>query len=92
MQTYTIQVSGISGDVMQLLLERAQSRGKELTEYVLFVLEQEVHHEEKMTFRDVFVTSGAGFEKSGMSDDELSDFLEAEVRSYRQEQSSQERN
>jgi hypothetical protein len=43
-----------------------------------------------MTFREIFSPSQAGFDKIGMTDDELSDFLEAEVKAYRAERRDRE--
>jgi hypothetical protein len=43
-----------------------------------------------MTFRQVFAPSQAGFDETGMSDDELSDYVEAEVRAYRAERRAKE--
>jgi hypothetical protein len=37
------------------------------------------------TFREIFAPSQAGFDQMGMTDEELSDFLEAEVKAYRAE-------
>lgn len=43
-----------------------------------------------MTFRQIFASSQAGFDQTGMTDDELSDFLEAEVKAYRAERRAKE--
>ena|SRR5579872_1282788 len=43
-----------------------------------------------MTFRQIFAPSQAGFDQTGMSENELSDFLEAEVKAYRAERRARE--
>jgi hypothetical protein len=43
-----------------------------------------------MTFRQIFASSQTGFDQTGMTDDELSDFLEDEVKAYRAERQAKE--
>jgi hypothetical protein len=43
-----------------------------------------------MTFRQIFAPSQTGFDQTGMTDDELSDFVEAEVKAYRAERRAKE--
>jgi hypothetical protein len=42
------------------------------------------------TFREIFAPTQAGFDQTGMTDEELSDFLEAEVKAYRAERRANE--
>jgi hypothetical protein len=42
------------------------------------------------SFREIVAPSQAGFDQTGLTDDELSDFLEAEVKAYRAEQATNE--
>ena len=44
----------------------------------------------EMTFWQIFVPSQAGFDQTEMTNDELSDFLEAEVKAYRAERRAKE--
>jgi hypothetical protein len=45
----------------------------------------------KPTFREIFAPSQPGFDQSGLSEEELSEFVEAEVKAYRAERRARER-
>jgi hypothetical protein len=83
-----IQISGIPGELLRRLDERVRERGSDRSEYICEVLEKELAEETPhagMTFREIFAPSQDGFDQSGMTDEELSDFIEAEVKTYRAE-------
>ena len=72
------------------------------TRLTLIIPGDEIEEEEKLdriagepphtstTFRQIFAPSQAGFDQTGITDDELSDFLEAEVKAYRAERRAKE--
>ena len=49
---------------------------------------EEIQHPTGKTFQHIFDTPQEGFDQSGMSEDELSDFIEAEVKAYRIERNA----
>lgn len=61
--------------------------GKELT--ASGATEQTTPRIEK-SFREIFAPSQQGFDQAGMTDEELSDFVEAEVKQYRAERNAKE--
>lgn len=43
-----------------------------------------------MSFREIFASSQEGFDQTGMTDEELADAIEAEVKAYRAERKARE--
>jgi hypothetical protein len=92
-KTYTIQITGVPGELLRRLDERVQECGGDRSGYICEVLEKDLAEQMPhagMTFREIFAPAQEGFDQSGMTDEELSDFIEAEVKAYRAERRARE--
>ena len=83
--------------IRETLYERlstlASHRGQKVEEVADEILTQTLERtalQSGMTFSEIFAPLQQDFEESGMSDEELSEFVEAEVKAYRAEQRVQE--
>jgi hypothetical protein len=88
-----VEVS-IPDDLRERFDARVREHGGDQAQYVREVLERDLRveapHRER-TFCDIFGPSQEGFAATGMSDEALSDFVEAEVKTYRAERRERER-
>ena len=89
MRTLTIEVSGISDETMSRLDKRAEACGTDRSQIILEIIEaglkdtQSAAHE--LTFAEIVAPLQQDFEASGMSEDELGEFIDSEIQAYRRE-------
>ncbi len=87
MHTITVEVC-IPDDLRDRFDARVREHGGDQGKYLREVLERDLRAQAPhagMTFREIFAPSQEGFAATGMSDEELSDFVEGEVKAYRAE-------
>jgi hypothetical protein len=92
MQTFMVEVS-LPEELRERFDARVREHGGDQGEYVREVLERDLRTEVPhvgMTFREILAPAQAGFVAAGMTDEELSEFVEAEVREYRAERRARE--
>jgi hypothetical protein len=83
----TIEVN-LPDDLRERFEARVREHGGDQGQYFRNLLERDLRVETPhpgMTFREIFAPSQEGFAATGMTDEELSDFVEAEVKAYRAE-------
>jgi hypothetical protein len=92
MDTFTIEVA-IPENLRERFEARVRARGGDHASYVREVVERDLQADAPhagMTFKEIFASSQEGFDTTGTSDDELSEFIEAEVKQYRAERRARE--
>lgn len=93
MHTFSVDLS-IPDELRERFDARVRAHGGDQGEYVREVLERDLRAEaphQERTFREIFAPSQEGFASTKMSDEALSDFVEAEVKAYRAERRETER-
>lgn len=85
MHTFTVEVT-LPDELRERFDARVQEHGGDHARYIREVLERDLTgglpHQE-MTFREIFAPSQEGFAATGLSDEELAEAVEAEVKAYR---------
>jgi len=92
MVTFSVELT-LSDELRERFDARVREHGGNLCDYLREVLERDLRAEPVhpgMSFREIFERSQAGFTESGMTDEELSEFVEAEVKQYRAERRARE--
>lgn len=92
MHTVTVQVS-IPDDLREQFDSRVRAHGGDQGQYVRELLVRDLRAESPhpgMTFREIFAPTQEGFGATGMTDEELAEFAEQEVKQYRAERPARE--
>jgi hypothetical protein len=87
MTTITIEVS-VPDDLRERFEARVRAHGGDQSRYVGEVVERDLRAEAPhpgMSFREIFAPAQEGFAATGMTEEVLADFVEAEVKAYRME-------
>ena len=90
--TFTVEVR-IPNELRERFDARVREHGGDQDQYIREVLERDLRTEAPhpaMSFREIFAPSQEGFAAAGMSDESLSDFIEAEVKTFRAERRARE--
>jgi plasmid stability protein len=92
MHTITVKVS-LPDELRERFEARVQEHGGDQERYVREVLERDLTGERphpELTFREIFAPSQEGFTQTGLSDEDLAEAVEAEVKLYRAERRARE--
>jgi hypothetical protein len=87
MHTISVKVS-LPEELLERFDARVEQHGGDQAEYVRQVIERDLRAEppqRETTFREIFAPSQEGFIATGMTDEALTEVVEAEVKSYRAE-------
>lgn len=93
METISVELS-LPDDLREQFEARVQAHGGDQGRYIREVVERDLRGEvplSGMTFREIFAPAQEGFAATGMTDEGLSEFVEAEVKAYRAERQARER-
>jgi metal-responsive CopG/Arc/MetJ family transcriptional regulator len=89
MDTYTIEVTGIPEDLLQRLDKWMREQGRDRSQFIREIIEEKLQEHEKpqsgKTFAEILAPLQQDFEATGMSDEELGDFIDAEIKAHRAE-------
>jgi metal-responsive CopG/Arc/MetJ family transcriptional regulator len=89
MQTHTIEVI-ISTDLLERIDERAQACGRDRSQVIQDIIARALQEEKRphagMTFAEILEPLQKDFEATGMTEEELGEFIDAEIKAYRSEQ------
>ena len=92
MHTHTIEVTGLPDDVLQRLDSWMREQGRDRSEFIREIIEEKLQDHENptaaSTFAEILAPLQQDFEATGMTDDELGDFIDAEIKSHRSERRS----
>lgn len=88
----TIEVK-LSDELLKRLDERIRERGGDRSRYIQEVLEKDLcgTPHAGMTFAEILAPLQQDFEATGMTEEELGEFIEAEIKAYRAERGAKER-
>lgn len=78
-----LTITEIPPEMAEALDERARHNGKSVEEYVRALIETDLLA--SRSFDEILAPVRKGFADSGMSEEELTDFIESEVKAYRAE-------
>lgn len=93
MHMFTVGIQ-VPDELRDRFEERVREHGGDQEQYLRQLLERDLRAgvpHARMTFREIFAPSQEGFAASGMTGDELGEFVEAEVKAYRAEKRASER-
>lgn len=89
MHTYTIEVTGIPEDLLQRLDKWMREQGRDRSQFIREIIEEKLQEKEKpnseKTFAEILAPLQQDFEATGMTDAELGDFVDAEIKAHRSE-------
>jgi hypothetical protein len=92
MHTFSVEVR-LPDELREQFEARVRAYGGNEEDYLREVVVRDLRSEPPhpgMTFREIFAPSQAGFSNSETTDDELAEFVEAEVKQYRAERRTRE--
>jgi predicted transcriptional regulator len=89
MSTYTIEVTGIPEDLLKRLDKWMLELGRDRSQFIREIIEEKLQQQEKphpgMTFAEILAPLQQDFEANGMTDEELGEFIDAEIKAHRSE-------
>lgn len=87
MQTHTIEIREIPEDLLKRLDQWAQERGRDRSQAVREIIEAKFQETPpERTFAEIVAPLQEDFEATGMTDEELGEFIDAEIKAHRAEQ------
>ncbi len=92
MPTITVKVE-IPEELREQFAARVRAHGGDQSGYIREVLERELRTpspDPQMTFREIFAPAEEGFQATGMSEEDLVEFTEEEIKRYRAERRMRE--
>ncbi len=81
--THTIELPGVPDELIKRLDERLRETGQDRAEYLIRLIERDLAH--PATVDEILEPFRQGFKESGMSEEELTELIDTEVRAVRAE-------
>jgi predicted DNA-binding protein len=89
MQTHTIEVTGVPDDLLTRLDRRMREQGRDRSQFIRELIEQNLEAQEQpdagMAFREIVAPLQEDFEATGMTDEQLGELIDAEIKGFRAE-------